>query len=81
MSFKAVTYGKHFTQSAGLVAVHPVAHALCSEYSEVAWLLRNIAYLKFGYDPDGVLSRGRINSYGFVGDTMPEVPFTVASIE
>ena len=42
----------HFTQSAGLIAVHPVADALVDEFPFFAWLLRAMAYVRFGYDPD-----------------------------
>jgi hypothetical protein len=44
----------HFTQSAGLVAAHPIADALADEFPFFTWLLRAKAYLEFGYDPDGV---------------------------
>jgi hypothetical protein len=54
----------HFTQSAGLVAVHPVADALVDELPFFAWLLRAQAYLRFGYDPDGVFSLAH-DEYGF----------------
>ena len=54
----------HFTQSAGLVAAHPVADALVDEFPFFTWLLRADAYLRFGYDPDGVFSAVR-DEYGF----------------
>jgi hypothetical protein len=60
----AVKLCKHFTQSAGVVAAHPVADALCDEYPFFAWLLRYESFRRFGYDPDGVFSP-RQNSYGF----------------
>ncbi|MGH2361673.1 MAG: hypothetical protein ACRDGM_14170 [bacterium] len=49
----------HFTQSAGLVAAHPVADALVDEFPFFAWFLRAQAHLLFGYDPDGVFSSAR----------------------
>ena len=52
----AVKLRKHFTQSAGVIATHPIADALCDEYPFFAWFLRFIAFSKFGYDPDGVFS-------------------------
>jgi hypothetical protein len=52
----AVKFHKHFTQSAGVVASHPVADALGDEYPFFAWLLRYEAFKRFGYDPDGVFS-------------------------
>ena len=51
-------------QSAGLVAIHPVAEALKDEYSYFAWLLRHEAFLRFNYDPDSVFSK-KTNEYGF----------------
>jgi len=50
----AVKEGKHFTHSAGLVAIHPIADQMCDEYPFMAWLLRAESYNRFGYDPDGV---------------------------
>jgi hypothetical protein len=58
--------GRHFSQSAGLVAVHPVADALCDESPAFTWLLRAEAFVRFGYDPDGVFSPAR-DEYGFAG--------------
>ncbi len=55
----------HFTQSAGLVAAHPVADALVDEFPSFAWLLRAEAYRRFGYDPDSVFSADH-DQYGFV---------------
>ncbi len=60
----AAQSGRHFTQSAGLIAAHPIADALADEYPFFAWLLRARAFNLFGYDPDGVFSRGK-DSYGF----------------
>jgi hypothetical protein len=54
----------HFTQSAGLIAVHPIADSLADEYPFFTWLLRAKAFIKFGYDPDHVFSRV-VDSYGF----------------
>jgi hypothetical protein len=60
----AVKLPKHFTQSAGVVATHPVADALSDEYPFFAWLLRFEAFQRFGYDPDGVFS-SRQDDLGF----------------
>ncbi len=60
----AVKLGNHFTQSAGVITAHPIADALCDEYPFFAWLLRALAYQKFGYDPDGVFSSER-DEFGF----------------
>ena len=59
----AVEDGKHFTQSAGLVAVHPIAEALADEYFYFAWLLRHESFLRFNYDPDMVFCK-KIDEYG-----------------
>lgn len=52
----AAKRGEHFTQSAGLVAIHPIADAAADEYPCFSWLLRAHAFLRFRYDPDGVFS-------------------------
>ena len=56
-SVRAVTHGDHFTQSAGVVAIHPIADALAHEYFYFAWMLRLESFKRFGYDPDNVFSR------------------------
>lgn len=56
-SVRAVTHGDHFTQSAGVVAIHPIADALADEYFYFAWMLRLESFKRFGYDPDNVFSR------------------------
>ncbi len=63
-SLHAVKDGNHFTQAAGLVAIHPIAEALKDEYFYFAWLLRHEAFQRFGYDPDAVFSN-RIDEHGF----------------
>ncbi|WP_423933750.1 hypothetical protein [Chlorobium sp.] len=52
----AVKDGSLFTDTAGLVAVHPVADALADEVAYFAWLLRFEAFERFGFDPDFVFS-------------------------
>lgn len=54
----------HFTQSAGLVAVHPLIDALADESPAFSWFMRYKAYEKFGYDPDSAFSKN-IDGYGF----------------
>lgn len=61
----AVKAGAHFTQSAGLVAVHPLADQACDEYPFFAWLLRARAYKRFGYDPDKVFHLSAHDKLGF----------------
>jgi hypothetical protein len=63
-TLRAVKDGKHFTQAAGLVAIHPMAHACAHEYFWFAWKLRREAFRRFGYDPDGVFS-ARTGRMGF----------------
>ena len=62
----AAKLGAHFTQSAGLVAAHPIADAMFDEYPFFAWLLRAESFVRFGYDPDGVFSAQQ-DAYGFGG--------------
>ena len=52
----SVKDGEHFTRSAGLVAIHPIAEALAEEYFYFSWILRRESYVRFSYDPDKVLS-------------------------
>ncbi|NOZ40238.1 MAG: hypothetical protein GXP24_08440 [Planctomycetes bacterium] len=56
--------GNHFTQSAGLIAAHPIADAMCDEFPAFAWRLRAESFLRFGYDPDGVFAK-RHSKLGF----------------
>lgn len=65
-SLHAAKNGHHFTQSAGLVAVHPVADALSDEYPFFSWRLRAEAFIRFGYDPDRVFGESPIDAFGFV---------------
>ena len=65
---------RHFTQSAGLIATHPVADALCDEFPFFAWLLRADSFRRFGYDPDGVFSRTQDQS-GFAEGHRCEVVY------
>lgn len=62
----AVKRPMHFTQSAGLVAIHPIADALAHECRAFAWRLRAESFHRFGYDPDGVFSASQ-DEYGFAG--------------
>ncbi len=55
----------HFTQSAGLIAVHPIADAICDEFPCFSWFLRAEAFRRFGYDPDRVFGESH-DRYGFV---------------
>ncbi|HMJ88301.1 MAG TPA: hypothetical protein VK530_00710 [Candidatus Acidoferrum sp.] len=50
----SVQNGDFFTQSAGLVAAHPVAHCIAHQSPLLGWLLRWEAYKRFTFDPDRV---------------------------
>jgi hypothetical protein len=65
-SLRAVMDARHFTQSAGLVAIHPIADALADEFGAFAWRLRAEAFLRFGYDPEGAFSSAQ-DEFGFAG--------------
>ena len=64
---------QHFSQSAGLVAVHPIADGMCDEYPFFAWLLRAEAFRRFGYDPDGVFTDSAVDQFGFVPARQTEI--------
>ena len=55
-SVRAIENGEYFTEAAGLVAIHPLADGMASEVPFFAWLLRQEAFLRFGFDPDGVFT-------------------------
>ncbi len=65
----AVKDGLHFTQSAGLIATHPIVDQMCDEYPFFSWFLRAMAFKKFGYDPDKVFSGAKHDQYGFACKT------------
>jgi hypothetical protein len=65
--------GLHFTQSAGLVAVHPIADALCDEFPFFSWFLRARAFQLFGYDPDHVFHFGEHDEFGFIKGSQSRV--------
>lgn len=45
-------------QGSTYVATDPIADQMCDEYPVFAWLLRAIAFQRFGYDPDEVFAAG-----------------------
>ena len=63
-SFHPVKNRRRFTQSAGLVAIHPVAEAPEDEQFHSAWLLGHEAFPGFDCDPDAIFSE-EIGDYGF----------------
>ena len=54
----------HFTQSAGLVAVHPIIDALFDEVPAVSWYFRYLSFEKFMYDPMEIFSSDT-DKFGF----------------
>jgi hypothetical protein len=72
VSLRARDHGLHFTQSAGLVAIHPVAHALADEFAIFAWRLRAESFVRFGYDPEGAFT-GEPDEWGFSGRRFEKV--------
>lgn len=66
-------YGNHFTQSAGLIAAHPLADALSDEFPAFSWLLRAHAFQQFGYDPDQIFSEGKIDEFGFASGRTTQI--------
>ena len=64
----------HFTQSAGLIAAHPIADAISDEFPCFTWLLRAEAFQRFGYDPDRVFAH-KHNVHGFAQGHKIEVAY------
>lgn len=54
LTLHAIAEGQYFTEAAGLVALHPIAHAAADEFYDFAWWLRKEAFNRFGFDPDKV---------------------------
>jgi hypothetical protein len=71
----AIKQGEHFTQSAGLIAVHPMIDALFDEIPAIAWLYRHRSFQLFGYDPMNVFSKSEVNELGFVDGSDCEILF------
>jgi hypothetical protein len=72
----AIKDGKHFTQSAGVVAVHPIADALCEEDSDFTAMLREESFKRFGYDPDDIFSPASHDEFGFVAPHTTRIIYT-----
>lgn len=75
----AVKSELHFTQSAGLVAVHPIADALYEEDLDFAELLRRESFNRFGYDPDGLYTTAPHDNFGFVAPHMTRIIYPPAN--
>jgi hypothetical protein len=69
----SVTHDGHFTQSAGLVAMQRYAHLRRHSNIKLTWLVRGIAFVKFGYDPLSVFSPEPHDRFGFVEGSHYEV--------
>jgi hypothetical protein len=67
-SLRSQDEGDHYTQTAGVVAVHPLVNQLWSVSPAIAHSLRARAFARFGYDPDKALAaEGREHdAFGFV---------------
>ena len=74
----AVKDGTQFTQSAGLIAVHPLFDRAIEIYPEIALTMRLEAMQRFSYDPDGAFGGGPINRYGFTKGVVPLVRYSKA---
>lgn len=74
VTLHAASEGMHCTQSAGLIAAHPIADQMCDEFPAFSWLLRAEAFLRFNYDPDGVFSAETHDEFGFVGNGCKVIP-------
>lgn len=51
---RAVNDGRYFTEAAGLVACHPLAHKAAHVFAYVALNLRYESYKRFGFNPDHI---------------------------
>jgi hypothetical protein len=60
----AVAVGRHFTQSAGIAAVHPTVNIDAHGDTTVSRFLKLLAFLKFGYDPEQRFG-DKTDDYGF----------------
>jgi hypothetical protein len=73
LPFHAIKHHSHFTQSAGLLAVHPIIDALFDEIPAVSWLYRYKSFQKFGYDPMCVFSNKKHDTLGFIRGTSCDI--------
>jgi hypothetical protein len=72
MALHAATDPRHFTQSAGIVVVPEHVHEERARSASLSWFFRGVAYLRFGYDPNGVFC-DNVDDYGFVPGTRYQV--------
>ena len=64
-TFDSMNDGDHFTQTAGLVAVHPILDYFW-QFGAVVKTARARAYVSFGYDPDRYFNPVGHNPKGFI---------------
>ena len=76
----SATNGLHFTQSAGLVAMPRHLHRRRHLDSMLSWLVRGIAFHKFGYDPLLVFSQAPHDPFGFVAGRSCEIFWPEADV-
>jgi hypothetical protein len=62
----AQKHGTHFTQTAGMTAVHPMIEELYPYYPCIPKVLRARAFRAFGYDPDNYFSSAAKDDLGFI---------------
>ncbi len=66
VQFDALRDPKHYTQSAGLVAVHPLVYHLIAEHPCIVFTLRWRAFDAFKYDPAKYFAPEGHDECGFV---------------
>lgn len=69
----SVRDGLHFTQSAGLAARPQHAHRRRHTDPMLTWLVRGVAFVRFGYDPLRVFSTAPHDCFGFIAGRRCEV--------
>ena len=75
-SLHATKNHRHFTQTAGLVALEPELHKITESCAVFAWYLRCKTFQIHAYDPDGIFSGLKSDEYGFVGGHKTKVFFS-----
>jgi len=66
-AFDGTAQPKHYTQSAGLVAVHPVVYHLTGQFPCIVWTLRARSFMRFNHDPANYFApQSQHDNCGFV---------------
>src|SRR4051812_47586855 len=68
-SSNALAERYHFTQSAGMILLHPVIAKLWERCGSIVKSLRARAFVEFGHDPDEYFSTGKHDRFGFVEES------------